>query len=75
VFAALLRALYNHAVARAYSYVMLGLAENHPLSPVVIASYQHVKYVSQLYLAAWEDGFDAVAQVDHRLSGLEIALL
>ena len=74
VFAALLRALYNHNLKRAYSYFMIGLAESNPFRKVVEV-YRPWKYISQIYLVTWEDDDDAVAQVDSRPPALEIALL
>jgi hypothetical protein len=75
VFAALLRALYNQAVQRSDHYLMIGLAAGNPFTPVVKRSYPIVSYASQIYLAAWGDGLDALAQIDARPAGLEIALL
>jgi hypothetical protein len=40
-----------------------------------VKPYWPIVYESQVYLAAWEDGYEAVRQVDARPSGLEIALL
>jgi len=75
LFAALLRTVYNHAITRAYSYVMLGLPETNPLCSLVTSAYRQVTYRSQIYLAAWADGREALAQVDPRMPGLEIAVL
>jgi hypothetical protein len=74
IFSALLRTLYNEAAHRKYDYFMLGLAEENPFIPIA-KSYRPITYESQIYLAAWEDGYDAVAQVDSRPPALEIALL
>ena len=74
IFAALLRALYNHSLERGYSYFMLGLAESNPWRPIV-ETYRPLTYISQIYLVAWEDGYEAVAAVDARPPALEIALL
>ena len=74
VFAALLRALYNYNLERAYSYFMIGLSESNPFRKVVEV-YRPWKYISQIYLVAWEDDDDAIAQVDSRPPALEIALL
>jgi hypothetical protein len=75
VFAALLRALYNHAAERGYEYLMLGLAEANPLCGAVTRAYRQTTYTSQLYLATWDDGCEAIAQVDGRVPGPEIAVL
>ena len=74
VFTALLRALYNEAACRKYAYFMLGLAEGRPFHQTV-KSYLPIPYQSDIYLAAWQDGYAAVAGVDGRSCGLEIALL
>ncbi len=74
IFSALLRALYNEAARRKYDYFMLGLAEASPFHSIA-KSYHPITYESQIYLAAWEDGYEAVAQVDSRPPALEIALL
>ncbi len=75
IFAALLRAACNETCRRGFNYFMLGLSEANPLRPVLTKSYRHITYLSQIYLMAWEDGLEAVAQVDGRVPGLEIALL
>ncbi|MBI3737895.1 MAG: hypothetical protein HY258_02490 [Chloroflexi bacterium] len=74
VFAALLRALYNHNLELGYRYFVIGLAESNPLREVVKA-YHPLTYISQLYLVAWEDGMRSVQQVDARIPAPEIALL
>ena len=74
IFSALLRALYNESARRNYDYFMLGLAEGNPFHSIV-KPYRPIIYESQIYLAAWEDGYDAVSQVDARPPALEIALL
>jgi hypothetical protein len=75
VFAALLRALYNHSFEQRFSYFMIGLAEANPLRKVV-ELYRPLTYVSQLYLVAWEDGEPAAASVDAGLiPAVEIAIL
>jgi hypothetical protein len=74
VFSTLLRALYNEAARRRFDYLMLGLAEGHPFHRIAKA-YRPIVYESQVYLAAWEDGYEQVANVDSRPPALEIALL
>ena len=74
VFAALLRAVYNEAAHRRYSYLLLGLPEASPLGRT-IKSYRPLKYVSQIYLAAWEDRPQEIASIDARPPALEIAIL
>jgi hypothetical protein len=74
VAAALLRAAYTAARTRGFSYMMLGLAEAHPFRALA-RSYWHILYPSQIYLAAWDDGAEAVRQIDRRVPGLEAAIL
>jgi hypothetical protein len=64
--AALLRAVYNHNLACGYSYFMLGLAEANPLRDVV-TQYRPLTYVSQLYLVGWDEGIEAITNVDRSL--------
>ncbi len=71
IFAALLRAVHNEAARRRYATLLLGLPEADPLRRVVKA-YRPLEYVSQLYLASWDD---AMPEIDNRLPGLEIAVL
>ena len=75
IFAALLRAGYSQARERGFNYFALGLSDAHPLRKVVTRTYRPVTYTSQLYLVAWDDGLEAVAQVDGRVPGPEIAIL
>jgi hypothetical protein len=75
IFAALLRAIYNHNLEHGYSYFMIGLSESNPLRDLV-KSYRLLTYISQLYLVAWDDGSDAVAAVaKDRIPAPEIAVL
>jgi hypothetical protein len=74
VFAALLRALYNQGVERGDGYLVLGFGEGDPLS-AALRPYRSLSYASQLYLAAWEDGEAAVAALDGRVPGPEVAVL
>lgn len=75
IFSALLRAVYNETARRGFDYFVIGLSEGNPLRPVLARSYLHITYPSQLYLMAWEDGLDALARVDGRTPGTEIAIL
>jgi hypothetical protein len=75
IFSALLQSASNATVRRGFKYFMLGLSEANPLRPVLTRSYLHITYASQIYLVAWEDGLDAISQVDGRVPGLEIAVL
>jgi len=74
VFAALLRALYNHTVERHARYFMLGLSETNPFCAIA-KTYRPITYASQLYLVAWDDGSEAVSKVDARVPGPEVAVL
>jgi hypothetical protein len=74
VFAALLRALYNEAIARRYDYFIVGMAESNPFGRIV-KSYRPITYASQIFLTGWEDCLPAMAQVDDRPSALEVAVL
>jgi hypothetical protein len=74
VFAALLRAVYNSAVHQGHHYLTIGFGEADPLRSV-LAGYRTTSYLSDLYLAAWEDGEAAAAGVDGRPPDPEIAVL
>ncbi len=75
LFAALLRAFYNAVAECGYDYFLIGLSSADPLRAVVTRTYRYITYTSQLYLVAWEDGREAVSQVDARVPGPEIAIL
>lgn len=75
IFASLLRAAYNETSRRGFNYFMIGLSEANPLRAVLTKSYRHITYPSQIYLMAWEDGLDAIGQVDGRVPGPDVALL
>jgi hypothetical protein len=75
VYAALLRQIYNQAVARRDSYLMLGLAERHPFFPLARRAYPHIDYPSQLYLAGWGDLESQIECLDDRPVGVEAGVL
>lgn len=75
IYSALLRQIYNQAVARKDSYLMLGLAERHPFFPIARREYPHIDYPSQLYLGGWGDIDPLIAQLDDCPVGVETALL
>jgi len=75
IFQSLLRAAYNETLRRGCDYFMIGLAELNPLRAILTKSYLHITYPSQIYLMAWDDGMEAIAQIDRRVLGLEIAVL
>jgi len=75
VFAALLRAIYNHNLEGGYGYFVTGLAEANPLRSVLKA-YRPLTYVSQLYLVTWDNGHEFIEVVDKDLiPAPEIAVL
>jgi hypothetical protein len=75
IFSSLLRAIYNETNRRNFNYFMIGLGETNTLCRVLTKSYLHFTYPSQIYLMAWQDGLDAIAQVGGQVPGLEIAVL
>ena len=75
VFSALLRQVYNLAVARGDSYLMLGLAERHRFFPLACANYPHIDYPSQLYLTGWQDVQPLIERLDDRPTGIETGVL
>ena len=74
-----LLALVGEAARRARSrgidYLMLGLAERHPLVPVVQKRLHCHNYVSMVYVVYWEDGREAASGIDGRMPHAELALL
>lgn len=75
IFAALLRAIYNHNLERGYSYFVIGLAETNPLRAALM-TYRPLTYVSQLYLVTWDDGREFIEVVDKDIiPAPEIAVL
>ena len=74
IFAALLRAVHDEAARLRYDYFLLGLTKDSPFHSIV-KTYRPIAYESDIYLAAWEDGFDEIARVDNRPSAPEIAIL
>ncbi len=75
IFSSLLRAIYNETNRRGFNYFMIGLSQTNPMRRVLTKSYLHFTYPSQIYLMAWQDGLDAIAQVGGQVPGLEIAVL
>jgi hypothetical protein len=74
VFKALLRAMYNRNLEQGYGYFMIGFAETNPFRKIV-ESYRPLTYISQIYLVNWDANEDLLSKIDHRIPGLEIALL
>lgn len=75
VYSALLRQVYNRAVSRQDSYLMLGLAERHPFFPLARREYPHIDYPSQFYLAGWHDLDAQIGRLDDRPVGVETGTL
>jgi hypothetical protein len=76
--AALLAAAYNAAVAAGDSFLLVGVAADDPLDDHVRGGYRTIPLPSRLFLAYWEgcrNDEAAVAAVDGRSVGVEIALL
>jgi hypothetical protein len=70
-----LRALVDAARdVPALDYLVLGLAERHPLL-AAFAGMRVRRYVSQLYLVSWEDGHAAIEALDGRPPHVEVATL
>lgn len=74
VFRALLRAVYNDAVEKGYSYFWVGLHESDRLAEAC-KEYNHIKYTSRLYVMYWEDGEQFCRSVDCRVPYLELGTL
>ena len=75
VFSALLRAVYNETIQRKMNYFTIGISAADPLRKLLTKSYLHITYPSQLYLVGWDEGLEAIRQVDGRIPGIEIAIL
>jgi hypothetical protein len=71
---ALIDAALAEAAARGLELVLLGLSEEEPLLPAA-RRRPHRPYRSTLYAVHFEDGADAVAALDGRLPGPEVATL
>jgi hypothetical protein len=72
VMRALLRAVTAEAHARGLAYLMVGLADDDPLLPVV-RRHPHITYRSDLFALSWTD--DPLARLDGRVPYVEIATL
>jgi hypothetical protein len=75
LFGPLLRAVYNEAASRGYSYFMFGLNESHPAFSLVRTTYRYIDYRSQLYLVNWPDSPVPRPQLEARPPGVEIAVM
>jgi hypothetical protein len=71
----LLAAVYNAAAAAGDQFLMVGAAADDPFNDHVRRHYRTIALPSRLFLAYWKDGAEAVAAVDGRPVGVEIALL
>ena len=74
-FSALLRGARADAARRGLRYLAVGFAARHPLLPVARRLFRHRTTVSTLYAVHWEDGDEAVASLDGRVTHCEVALL
>lgn len=72
---AVLLAAANRSLERRYAYLTLGLAERHPLVPIVRRSFRHLTYRSMIYVVHWADGAEACQALDDRVPHLEVAVL
>jgi hypothetical protein len=72
VMRALLRACSAAAEARGLAFLMVGLADDDPLLPIV-CRHPHVTYRSDLVALSWTD--DPLARLDGRVPYVEIATL
>ncbi len=65
----------RQALERGLDYVMLGFAERNPLAQVVRKHFPCHNYVGMIYIVYWEDGAEAVSQLDDRIPHPEVAIL
>lgn len=76
---AALLALVGEAARRArergIDYLMLGLAERHPLRKTLQKRLHCHSYVSVIYVVYWDDGREAASGIDDRMPHPELALL
>ena len=76
---AALLALVGEAARRArdrgIDYLMLGLAERHPLRRTLQKRLNSHSYVSVIYVVYWDDGRGAASSIDDRVPHPELALL
>lgn len=72
---ALVREAARRARSKGIDYLMLGLAERHPLRRALQKRLSCHSYASMTYVVYWEEGRAAAAQLDDRLPHPEVALL
>lgn len=72
---ALIRRACREAVTRGLDYVMLGIAERHPLCSVVRDRFSCHSYLSMIYVVYWSDGSEEAAKIDSRIPHPEMAIL
>ncbi len=65
----------EQAITRGIDYVMISFAERNPLAKVIRKRFPCHEYVSVIYAVFWEDGADAVSQLDNRIPHPEVAIL
>jgi hypothetical protein len=74
IFSILLQNVYNLAVERGYTYLMVGLPTRDPLLRVA-QKYAHIPYYSRLYTVCWPDEAAFHEKLDRRIPYVEIASL
>lgn len=74
IFQALLAQVYNHAAARGFAFLMLGLTERDPLLTVARKGL-HIPYTSTLYTVCWQGDEAWREQIDGRPAYVELATL
>lgn len=75
VMKALIKTVGANAHRRNYGLITLGLAEGHPLLPLVKRRFRHFEYHSLLCLVYWEDGAQAATSLNARPVHVELAML
>lgn len=71
----LVREAARRARDRGIDYLMLGLAERHPLRQSLEKRLHCHSYVAMIYLVYWDDGREAASGIDDRIPHPELALL
>lgn len=72
---ALVDAALAEARAAGVPCLVLGLSARHPLAPVIATRVRHRRYLSQLFLAHWDDGDAFARSLDARPAQPEVAVL
>ena len=72
---ALVASSCEQAMKKDIDYVMISFATRNPLAKVVRKRFPCHEYVSVIYVVYWEDGAQAVSQLDDRIPHPEVAIL